>query len=75
MKQALATLSFCALAVGAILRTVPSDVLVINQIPILIWKGSLRNGRAFYLSITYFAAIRHGSGWVWRRCGCLRAGC
>ena len=64
MKQALATLSFCALAVGAILRTVPSDVLVINQIPILIWKGVAEERTAFYLSITYFAAIpaRFGMG-------------
>ena len=37
--QALVTLSFWALTVGAALRTIPSDVLVINQIPILIWKG------------------------------------
>ena len=64
VRQALATLSFCALALGAILRTVPSDVLVINQIPILIWKGVAETRTSTYLSITYFATIpaRFGMG-------------
>ena len=64
VREALGTLSFCALAIGAILRTVPSDVLVINQIPILIWKGVAEERTAVYLSITYFATIpaRFGMG-------------
>ena len=64
VMQALGTLSFCALALGAILRTVPSDVLVINQIPILIWKGVAEARTSTYLSITYFATIpaRFGMG-------------
>ena len=64
VKEALGTLSFCALAIGAILRTVPSDVLVINQIPLLIWKGVAEERTAMYLSITYFATIpaRFGMG-------------
>ena len=64
VKEALGTLSFCALAIGAILRTVPSDVLVINQIPLLIWKGVAEERTATYLSITYFATIpaRFGMG-------------
>lgn len=64
VREALGTLSFCALAVGAILRTVPSDVLVINQIPLLIWKGVAEERTAAYLSITYFATIpaRFGMG-------------
>ena len=64
VRQALGTLSFCALAIGAILRTVPSDVLVINQIPLLIWKGVAEERTAVYLSITYFATIpaRFGMG-------------
>ena len=64
VKEALGTLSFCALALGAILRTVPSDVLVINQIPLLIWKGVAEDRTAVYLSITYFATIpaRFGMG-------------
>lgn len=64
VKEALGTLSFCALAIGAILRTVPSDVLVINQIPLLIWKGVGEERTAMYLSITYFATIpaRFGMG-------------
>ena len=62
--QALVTLSFWALTVGAALRTIPSDVLVINQIPILIWKGVAQSRTAVYLSITYFATIpaRFGMG-------------
>ena len=63
-SQALITLSFWALTVGAALRTVPSDVLVINQIPILIWKGVAEARTSLYLSITYFATIpaRFGMG-------------
>lgn len=62
--QALVTLSFWALTVGAALRTIPSDVLVINQIPILIWKGVAETRTSVYLSITYFATIpaRFGMG-------------
>ena len=62
--QALVTLSFWALTVGAALRTIPSDVLVINQIPILIWKGVDEARTSLYLSITYFATIpaRFGMG-------------
>ena len=62
--QALVTLSFWALTVGAALRTIPSDVLVINQIPILIWKGVDEARTSVYLSITYFATIpaRFGMG-------------
>ena len=62
--EALGTLTFGALAAGAILRTVTSDVLVINQIPMLIWKGVAEERTAFYLSLTYFAIIpaRFGMG-------------
>lgn len=62
--QALVTLSFWALTVGAALRTIPSDVLVINQIPMLIWKGVAEERTSIYLSITYFATIpaRFGMG-------------
>ncbi len=62
--QALVTLSFWALTVGAALRTIPSDVLVINQIPLLIWKGVAEARTSVYLSITYFATIpaRFGMG-------------
>ena len=82
VKEALGTLSFCALAIGAVLRTVPSDVLVINQIPLLIWKGVSEERTAVYLSITYFATIpaRFGMGlaamWVsprWMLSGAMAA--
>lgn len=55
--QALGTVSFWALTLGAVFRTIPSDVLVINQIPIVIWKGVAQERTAFYLSVTYFATI------------------
>ncbi len=55
--EAITTLSFCTLAVGAILRTVASDVLVINQIPILIWSGVEPERAAYYLSLTYIAIL------------------
>ena len=56
-RQAALTVTFFTLAVGAILRTVASDVLVINQIPILIWKGVPEARTAYYLSLTYIATI------------------
>ena len=55
--QAVVTLAFGALAVGAILRTVTSDVLVINLIPILAWKGVAAERGGLYLSLTYLATI------------------
>ena len=55
--QALVTLSFWALTVGAALLAVSSNVLVINQIPILIWKGVDQSRTAVYLPVTYFAII------------------
>ena len=64
LGQALATATFWALSLGAILRTVTSDVLVVNQIPILIWKGVGETKTSLYLSLTYFATIpaRFGMG-------------
>ena len=55
--QAVVTLAFGALAVGAVLRTVTSDVLVINLIPILAWKGVAAERGGLYLSLTYLATI------------------
>ena len=57
LGQALATVTFCALTLGAVLRTVTSDVLIVNQIPILVWKGVAEERTSFYLSLTYFATI------------------
>ena len=57
LGQALATVTFCALTLGAVLRTVTSDVLIVNQIPILVWKGVAEGRTSFYLSLTYFATI------------------
>ena len=64
LGQALATATFWALSLGAVLRTVTSDVLIVNQIPILIWKGVAEARTSSYLSLTYFATIpaRFGMG-------------
>ena len=64
LGQALVTLTFWALSLGAVLRTVTSDVLIVNQIPILIWKGVAETRTSAYLSLTYFATIpaRFGMG-------------
>lgn len=64
LGQALVTATFWALSLGAVLRTVTSDVLIVNQIPILIWKGVAEVRTATYLSLTYFATIpaRFGMG-------------
>lgn len=57
LGEALATVTFGALTLGAVLRTVTSDVLIVNQIPILVWKGVAEGRTSFYLSLTYFATI------------------
>ncbi len=64
LGQALVTATFWALSLGAALRTVTSDVLIVNQIPILIWKGVAESRTSSYLSLTYFATIpaRFGMG-------------
>ncbi len=64
LGQALATATFWALSLGAVLRTVTSDVLIVNQIPILLWKGVAEARTSSYLSLTYFATIpaRFGMG-------------
>ncbi len=64
LGQALVTTTFWALSLGAVLRTVTSDVLIVNQIPILIWKGVAETRTSAYLSLTYFATIpaRFGMG-------------
>ena len=64
LGQALMTTAFGALSLGAALRTVTSDVLIVNQIPILIWKGVAEARTSSYLSLTYFATIpaRFGMG-------------
>ena len=64
LGQALVTGTFWALSLGAVLRTVTSDVMIVNQIPILIWKGVAEVRTSSYLSLTYFATIpaRFGMG-------------
>lgn len=57
VRQALATPAFWLLTVGVTLRIAAADALVINQIPMLVWKGIPEEQAAFYLSSTFLAII------------------
>ena len=57
VRQALATPAFWLLTVGVTLRIAAADALVINQIPMLVWKGIPEESAAFYLSSTFLAII------------------
>ena len=57
IRQAVATPAFWLLTVGVTLRIAAADALVINQIPMLIWKGIPPEQAAFYLSSTFLAII------------------
>ena len=57
LRQALATPAFWLLTVGVTLRIAAADALVINQIPMLVWKGIPQEQAAFYLSSTFLAII------------------
>ena len=57
VRQALATPAFWLLTVGVTLRIAAADALVINQIPMLVWKGIPKEQAAFYLSATFLTII------------------
>ena len=57
VRQALRTATFWLLTVGVTLRIAAADALVINQIPMLVWKGIPQEQAAFYLSSTFLAII------------------
>ena len=57
VRQALATPAFWLLTVGVTLRIAAADALVINQIPMLVWKGIPEEQAAFFLSSTFLAII------------------
>ncbi len=57
VRQALATPAFWLLTVGVTLRIAAADALVINQIPMLVWKGIPEETAAFYLASTFLAII------------------
>ena len=57
VRRAVATPAFWLLTVGVTLRIAAADALVINQIPMLVWKGIPQEQAAFYLSSTFLAII------------------
>ena len=56
-RQALATPAFWLMTVGVTLRIAAADALVINQIPMLVWKGIPEERAAYYLSSMFLAII------------------
>ncbi len=64
LRRAVATPAFWLMTVAVTLRIAAADALVINQIPMLGWKGIPEEQAAFYLSATFLAIIplRFGMG-------------
>ena len=57
LKQAVSTPAFWLMTAAVTLRIASADALVINQIPMLVWKGIPQDLAAFYLSSTFLAII------------------
>ena len=57
LRKAVSTPAFW-LTSAVTLRIASADALVINQIPMLVWKGIPQDQAAFYLSSTFLAIIR-----------------
>ncbi len=64
LRQAVATPAFWLMTAAVTLRIASADALVINQIPMLVWKGLPEEQAAYYLAITFVAIIplRFGLG-------------
>lgn len=64
LRQALATPAFWLMTAAVALRIAAADALVINQIPMLVWKGIPEEQAAYFLSATFLAIIplRFGMG-------------
>ncbi len=64
MRQAVATPAFWLMTAAVTLRIAAADALVINQIPMLVWKGIPEEQAAYFLSATFLAIIplRFGMG-------------
>lgn len=64
LRRAVATPAFWLMTVAVTLRIAAADALVINQIPMLGWKGIPEEQAAFFLSATFLAIIplRFGMG-------------
>lgn len=57
LRRAVSTPAFWLMTAAVTLRIASADALVINQIPMLVWKGIPREQAAFYLSSTFLAII------------------
>ena len=64
MRQAVATPAFWLMTAAVTLRIAAADALVINQIPMLVWKGIPEEQAAYFLSATFLVIIplRFGMG-------------
>ena len=64
LRRAVATPAFWLMTAAVTLRIAAADALVINQIPMLVWKGIPEEQAAYYLSATFLAIIplRFGLG-------------
>ena len=64
LRQAVATPAFWLMTAAVTLRIAAADALVINQIPMLVWKGISEEQAAYFLSATFLAIIplRFGMG-------------
>lgn len=58
LRKAVSTPAFWLMTSAVTLRIASADALVINQIPMLVWKGIPQDQAAFYLSSTFLAIIR-----------------
>ena len=57
LRRAVSTPAFWLMTAAVTLRIASADALVINQIPMLVWKGIPQEQAAFYLSSTFLAII------------------
>ena len=57
LRQAVATPAFWLMTAAVTLRIAAADALVINQIPMLVWKGIPEEQAAFFLSATFLVII------------------
>ena len=64
LRRAVATPAFWLMTAAVTLRIAAADALVINQIPMLVWKGIPEDEAAYFLSATFLAIIplRFGMG-------------
>ena len=64
LRRAAATPAFWLMTAAVTLRIAAADALVINQIPMLVWKGIPEDEAAYFLSATFLAIIplRFGMG-------------